>query len=158
MIIRKAWGCCFSLPFFQLEISLCQAEARHPPVAIRDIVAPRSRTKLTYHGTNGTFSCTARPVNRSVYQWCSVSRCRRPGMPDRRAGGRTRGRTHDHHAGRAEVSRGARGRSSFCGLCALRGGYFGGECKRIRMFCQTGPCIPRSSSVGEPKRALGRPV
>ena len=30
--------------------------------------------------------------------------------------------------------------------------------KRIRTFCQVAPCIPRSSSVGEPKRALGRAI
>lgn len=46
----------------------------------------------------------------------SCSSCRQRADPDRRAGGWTRGRTHDHHAGRAEVRCGRRGGSGIGGL------------------------------------------
>ena len=38
------------------------------PVAILVILGRGVYNKLTYHGTNGTFSCAARPVNQSVHQ------------------------------------------------------------------------------------------
>ena len=46
----------------------------------------------------------------------SCSSCRQRADPNRRAGGWTRGRTHDHDTGRAEVRCGRRGGSGIGGL------------------------------------------
>ena len=100
----------------------------------------------------------ARPVNRSVYQvgraWVA-----RHGMSTYKdttpqISFRTGPPSSKHKDGRPSRSV----PSLFSCLCRRGTPVTARACKRIRTLRWVAPCIPRSSSVGEPKRALGRAI
>ena len=82
--------------------------------------------------------CLGRPL-------APASGFRRRGMVDRCAGGCTRGKTHDHHAGRSEEMRcGVRGGSGIWGVRSQRAVTTPSKCPGIQLFL-----LPRPFSALE---------